>query len=122
KALVTGATGFLGHALSLELQKRGMAVTGLGRDANRGADLAARGIRFAQCDLTDARAVEAACAGQDYVLHCAALASPWGNYRDFYDANVVATRHVAAASRKAGVKRLVNVSSPSIYVEDRDRL
>jgi nucleoside-diphosphate-sugar epimerase len=122
KTLVTGATGFLGRALSLRLRKLGCDVTGLGRDPVRGAELASHGIRFLPCDLTNPDAVETVCAGQDYVFHCAALASPWGSYSDFFQANVIATRNVARASRKAGAQRMVFVSSPSIYVEDRDRL
>jgi nucleoside-diphosphate-sugar epimerase len=122
RALVTGATGFLGRALALRLKELGLEVTGLGRDRARGQSLVDAGVRFLPVDLGDADAVAAACAGHDQVVHCAALTSPWGRYPDFVTANVTATRHVIAASQKARVRRLVHVSSPSIYVDHRDRL
>jgi nucleoside-diphosphate-sugar epimerase len=123
RALVTGATGFLGAALALRLHKLGYDVTGLGRDLYRGRALAAEGPRFVSCDLGDYPAVAAAAAGHDWVFHCAALSSPWGNYEEFHQANVVATQHVVAAAREAGAARLIHVSTPSIYIDhQRDRL
>ena len=121
RVLVTGATGFLGGALCQRLHRLGFSVTATGRDAARGAALGG-GIRFVAADLADGDAAAALCAGQDYVVHCAALASPWGRYQDFHRANVVATRNIASASRRAGVRRMVHVSSPSIYMDHRDRV
>jgi nucleoside-diphosphate-sugar epimerase len=122
RALVTGATGFLGAALAARLRTLGFEVTGLGRDHARGQALAAAGVRFVACDLGDAAALTAACAGHDYVFHSGALSSPWGRWDDFYRANVTGTRHVVAASRAAGVRRLIHVSTPSLYIDHRDRL
>jgi nucleoside-diphosphate-sugar epimerase len=120
-ALVTGATGFLGAALAIRLHQLGYGVTGLGRDLYRGRALAAAGPRFVSCDLEDYGAVAAAAAGHDLVFHCAALSSPWGSYDQFHRANVVATQHVVAAARELGAARLIHVSTPSIYVDQRDR-
>ncbi|RYD32565.1 MAG: NAD-dependent epimerase/dehydratase family protein, partial [Verrucomicrobiaceae bacterium] len=83
--------------------------------------LARQGIRFLRLDLSGAEAVQAACAGQEYVFHCAARSSPWGRRTDFLRDNVQATANVAAACGKHGVRRLVHVSTPSIYFEERDR-
>jgi nucleoside-diphosphate-sugar epimerase len=121
RALVTGATGFLGAALAVRLHQLGYAVTGLGRDLYRGRALAASGPRFVSCDLADYTAVANAAAGHDWVFHCAALSSPWGSYDQFHRANVIATQNVVAATREAGAARLIHVSTPSIYVDDRDR-
>jgi nucleoside-diphosphate-sugar epimerase len=51
----------------------------------------------------------------DIVFHCAALSSPWGNYNSFYSANVMATQNVIDAMSLYNIKRLVHVSTPSIY-------
>ncbi|RYD28151.1 MAG: NAD(P)-dependent oxidoreductase, partial [Verrucomicrobiaceae bacterium] len=67
--MVTGATGFLGGALALRLRDMGWDVTGAGRNPAAGESLARQGIRFLRVDLTGAEAVEAACAGQEYVFH-----------------------------------------------------
>lgn len=122
KLLVTGATGFLGMKLALRLAQLGHSVTGTGRDAAKGALLERSGVRFLQADLADPQAMLAACAGQDCVFHSGALSSPWGEYRDFYTANVLGTRHVVEGSIRQKVGRLIHVSTPSLYFDYRHRL
>ncbi|MHA7964265.1 NAD-dependent epimerase/dehydratase family protein [Paenibacillus sp. CAU 1782] len=123
KALVTGATGFLGQHACTTLQSRGWEVTGLGRNTAAGSRLEAKGITFVHGDLRDETAVALACAGQDAVFHCGALSSPWGRYRDFHSVNVDGTKHVVQGCRKHGVHRLIHISTPSIYFDNkRDRL
>lgn len=122
KALVTGATGFLGQHVCMRLSRMGWKVTGLGRNESAGAKLEEQGIRFVRADLRDEESVVRACAGQEAVFHCGALSSPWGPYRDFEAANVDGTRHVAAGCLKHDVRRLIHISTPSIYFDNRDRL
>ncbi|QMV39804.1 NAD-dependent epimerase/dehydratase family protein [Cohnella cholangitidis] len=122
KALVTGATGFLGRATAIRLAELGWDVTGLGRDGHAGRLLTAQGVSFLQADLLDKEKMAAACADQDFVIHCAALSSPWGRYRDFYATNVTGTEHVVSGCISHGVKRLVHVSTPSVYFDYTDRL
>ncbi|UVI32684.1 NAD-dependent epimerase/dehydratase family protein [Paenibacillus spongiae] len=122
RALVTGGTGFLGGHLARRLREDGWDVTGTGRNTQAGKALAADGIRFQAVDLRDRHAVIDACSMIDTVFHCAALSSPWGRYRDFYASNVEATRHLIEACRQQGVRRLVNVSTPSLYFDFTDRL
>jgi nucleoside-diphosphate-sugar epimerase len=55
------------------------------------------------------------------VVHCAALAAPWGPRPAFTLANVVATEAIVAACLEAGVARLVHLSSPSLYMGAGDR-
>jgi len=120
-ALVTGATGFLGQHVCLRLQRMGWNVTGLGRNEAAGLALASQGIRFVQADLQDEDAVVRACSGQDIVFHCGALSSLWGPYRSFHAANVEGTRNIVAGSQKHGVRRLIHISTPSIYFRYKDR-
>ncbi|RXZ83114.1 NAD-dependent epimerase/dehydratase family protein [Paenibacillaceae bacterium] len=121
KALVTGGTGFLGGSLAYKLRDEGWEVAAVGRNAGTGKRLENDGIRFVQADLRDQDTVREACAGVDTVFHCAALSSPWGTYREFYGHNVEATRHVIDGCLQHGVRRLVNVSTPSIYCTNEDR-
>jgi len=115
KALVTGATGFLGGALTRRLHSMGWDVTALGRNPLRLNELEDEGIRPLWADITKRDDLLAACKNQEVVFHCAALPSPWGNYEKFYQANVIGTRNVVQACLKNNVKRLVHVSTPSIY-------
>ncbi|MBA4493398.1 NAD-dependent epimerase/dehydratase family protein [Paenactinomyces guangxiensis] len=122
KALVTGATGFLGQALALRLRKMGWLVTGTGRNLAIGEKLKKAGVLFIPGDLSRPEQIIPLCEGQEIVFHCGALSSPWGPYRLFYESNVLGTRHVIEGCQKVGVKRLVHVSTPSIYFQFKDRI
>jgi nucleoside-diphosphate-sugar epimerase len=115
KTLITGATGFLGGALARRLHCMGWDVTALGRNASKLDHLESEGIRTLQLDLKDKNAMAAACKDTEIVFHCAALPSPWGNFEMFYQANVIGTRNVIRGCEEQKVKRLVYVSTPSLY-------
>ena len=56
------------------------------------------------------------------MVHAGALSSAWGPWKAFYQANVVGTQNVLELCREYAVKRLVYVSSPSIYAAGKDQL
>jgi nucleoside-diphosphate-sugar epimerase len=122
KVLVTGATGFLGKALARRLQLSGDEVTALGRNPAVLAALEQEGMHSCCADLSDAEAIKAACQGQEVVFHSGALSSAWGPARLFYQANVLGTQNVIAGCEAAGVRRLVYVSTPSIYFRFKSRM
>lgn len=115
KALVTGATGFLGRHTARRLVKLGWEVYGLGRSLKSGEQLEREGAVFVKADLRNPEVVSLACKGMDVVFHCAALSSPWGRYSEFYECNVEGTRHITEACLHHGVERLIHISTPSIY-------
>ena len=127
KVLLTGATGFLGGYVIKELAGHGgYEVIAVGRNEARGAALEAEHdfVRFARADLTDEAKMQALFeeVKPDYVIHTGALSSAWGKYEDFYQANVKATVIIGGLCIKYGVKRMVYISSPSVYTAKRDRL
>ncbi len=115
RVLVTGATGFLGMKVAKRLSLMGFEVIGTGRNEKIGKELAQNGIRFIRGALEDRDHIVALCHDQDYVIHCGALSSPWGKYKEFYQANVVGTQNVIEGCLKWNVNRLIHVSTPSIY-------
>ncbi|MDV6330631.1 NAD-dependent epimerase/dehydratase family protein [Asticcacaulis sp. 201] len=119
KVLVTGATGGLGKALVAGLIAAGYAVRATGR--RDGQALRDMGADYIQADLTEA-ALNPLVSGIDGVFHAAALSSPWGRDRDFQAINVDVTRNLLAAARRAGCRRFIFVSSPSVYARERDQL
>lgn len=118
KALVTGGGGFLGGAIVKALLDRGDTV----KTIQRGnypflKDLGAETI---QGDLTKPDDINAAAVGCDVVFHVAAKAGVWGNYDDYYQANVVATRNVLQACRVNKVNNLVYTSTPSVVFDGKN--
>ena len=71
RVLVVGATGALGRPVVRGLLERGVAVRGLSRHPERGADLAGLGAEMVVGDLTDAASLQRALAGCTRVLACA---------------------------------------------------
>lgn len=120
KVLVTGATGFLGKYLIEELLNNDYEVVAQGRKENVLSDIKEKyNAQILKCSLDEIKNVELKV---DYVIHAAALSTVWGKWEDFYNSNVVGTENVIDFCKKNNVKRLVYVSSPSIYSAKCDRL
>jgi nucleoside-diphosphate-sugar epimerase len=117
KALVTGGGGFLGRYIVEQLLARGGSVTVFARGDY--AELEQIGARTVRGDVQDAQAIKRACAGQDVVLHVAAVAGMAGRWESFYGPNVVGTQNVIAACQAQNVSRLVYTSSPSVVFDNR---
>jgi nucleoside-diphosphate-sugar epimerase len=75
------------------------------------------GVRFLPIDLEQGQQMADAMQGHETVFHCAALSSQWGAARLFEKANVLGTANVLAASKRAQVRRVVFVSSTSVYFD-----
>jgi len=118
KALVTGGGGFLGGVIVRMLRERGDEVVSLSRGSY--PELARLGVEQRSGDIGDRDAVARAASGCDIVFHVAAKAGIWGDYADFYRANVTGTENVIAACRQNGILRLVHTSSPSVVFDGRD--
>lgn len=121
KVLITGGTGFLGQALARRLHAMSYQVTVTGRKEAIGNKLAKEGIQFLKANLEDEGAMIQAVNEMDYVFHCGAFSSPWGDYEDFYQTNVIGTENVIEACMRHQVKRLIHVSTPSLYFGRKDR-
>lgn len=110
KALVTGATGFVGSHLVETLRRRGHAVTALVRSPGKASALAALGVRQVAGDLHTPAALAEAVEGQDVIFHVAGLVAA-RNEAEFFRANRDGTANVVAAAAARGAGRLVLVSS-----------
>src|SRR5258708_3436861 len=116
RALVTGANGFIGAALTHRLLRDGVAVRAMCRSASNGAALAQAGAEVVEGDIQNAEVTRQYAAGCDVVFHVAAAGK--GSWAHQHAVNVVGTRHVAEAAYKAGAQRLVHVSSVAVYGYD----
>ena len=112
KALVTGATGFVGSAVVRKLLAAGYAVRALARSGSPRFHLDGLDLEFVEGDIRDASSLRQAISGVRYVLHVAADYRLWARDRnEIYTANVEGTRNVMQEARRAGVERIVHTSS-----------
>jgi len=115
RALVTGATGFLGSHIAERLVARGDEVRALVRSSSDTAFLQKLGVELVTGDVTDPQSLAPAMAGMEVVYHAAARVADWGPWRDFERVTVDGTRNVLNATIQAGVPRLLHVSTDGVY-------
>jgi UDP-glucose 4-epimerase len=111
--LVTGGTGFVGRHLVDALAARGDAVRVLTR--HRPTSASHPSVEHFAGDLTDRAAIDRAVHGAHTVVHLAALVGDAAHPDDLATVNVRASADVAAAARRAGVRRFVHMSSGGVY-------
>lgn len=123
KILVTGATGFLGSRTIEKLahESEVMKIIAAGRKKKSIHAVNHSKIEYRLGDLTDADYVESIVSEVDYVVNCASLSSPFGDYEEFVKANVDTQRLLIKYSEKFGVQRFVYISTPAIYNEFSDK-
>jgi NADH dehydrogenase len=109
KVLVTGGTGFVGPKVVDALRRQGHDVRALVRTAERGAQLAARGVELALGDVTDASSLRAATEGCSHVVHLVAIIT--GRPAEFGRVMTQGTMNLVAAAQAAGVERFVLMSA-----------
>ncbi len=119
RILITGASGFIGGRFAADALSRGLEVRCCGRNTQAMHWLASRGAECLSGDLLDADFTRRASRDCEAIVHCAGAVGTWGSYRHFHDANVRATENVLAAAGSNGTRRLVHLSSPSIYFDGK---
>jgi len=111
RALVTGATGFIGAHVARHLRDAGHEVQGLVRPGGTSADALPGGVSPVIGDVRDADAVARAAQGVDAIFHAAALYSlSRRRAAAVRSVNVDGTRVVIDVARASGA-RLVHTSS-----------
>ena len=112
KALVTGATGFVGAAVARALLDARWQVRALARKGSDRRNLQGLDVEVCEGDLNDVDSLLRAAEGCEGLFHVAAdyrLGAP--DPAQLYRANVEGTRNVLDAARRTGVQRIVYTSS-----------
>ncbi len=108
RVAITGATGFVGSHLLERLRGRDVACLARSPQALAGSE-----CRVIEGTIADTAALEALVAGADIVFHAAGLIAARSE-AEFLAVNRDGTMAVSEACRRAGVARLVYVSSLAV--------
>jgi UDP-glucose 4-epimerase len=111
---VTGATGFLGRYICNALVDRGARVVGTLRSPHRDPDLSAKGVVLRPADLVDTASLRSVFEEVEAVVANAGLIAAQQT-SNFVRINVDGMRNLLEAVVEANVRRLIVVSTVSIY-------
>lgn len=119
KVLVTGGTGFIGgHLVERLVMNYGADVHVLVRNFARAPRIARFPVKMIHGDVTDLTAVRKAMEGCEIVFHCAY--GNMGRPAQQREVNVKGTENVLKAALEHNVKRVVHVSTISVYGQTKD--
>src|SRR5690348_12117595 len=111
RVLVTGGTGVVGESAVTALLQHGHAINLLSRHADRDADAWAHGVTPFEGDITDPSTLASAAAGCDAVVHLVGIVDESPPEVSFQRINVEGTENVVREAERAGVRRIVYMSS-----------
>ena len=112
RVVVTGATGFIGSAVTRALLRRGVEVVALIEPGAVTSNLDGLAVERREVDVTDERQLDGVFDGTRYCFHLAAKFGFWApDPSSFSTVNVHGTRHVVRRAAEAGVERIVYTST-----------
>ena len=118
RVLVTGGAGFIGSHLVETLVDLGKEVVVFDKLSTGSEQNVPSGVTFTMGDVRDPAQIAEAATGADLIFHLAANANGTVSVNDprfDFETNALGTFNVADAALQAGVKRLVYLSSASVY-------
>src|SRR5215467_14669290 len=112
KALVTGASGFVGGAVARTLVQAGIDVRVIARRGSDPHNYARLSVEAVDGDLRDRNSLRTALAGCQHLYHVAAHYALWAKDPSiFYEVNVTGTKNLLEAARDVGTERIVYCST-----------
>jgi nucleoside-diphosphate-sugar epimerase len=116
KALVTGATGFLGQHLCQQLQQQGWQVYALCRSVEKGKDLV-KGIHVVIGDILSPTKFENKLPDNiDAIFHTAASTNTWFKNNVMQtETNLAGTQNMLELALRHKVHRFIHISSVVVY-------
>ncbi len=121
--LLTGATGGLGYRTIEKLiaNQDIERIIATGRTIKPTHFIENSKVKYELGSLEDIEFTQILVGQVDCIIHAAALSSPWGRYEEFENANVQSMKNLLTAAKKTGIKRFLYISTPSVYVDFKNR-
>lgn len=113
--LVTGMTGTLGSRVARRFLEEVREVRGLYRSQEQANKHSLNGVIPVIGELCNPPSLLAALQGVDLLIHCAAYLGDDPDLAE--EANVTGVKHLADAATNACVKRIIHISTTSVYGE-----
>jgi len=113
--LVTGAGGCVGHLVVEELVKEGRAVVAADLPGSQFPSLESGNVRVLPGDLTDTNYIESITEGVTRIINTAAIVDIAMDFKALEGVNLQAVKNLYTAAKKAGVTKMVQFSSCSVY-------
>ena len=115
KTLITGATGFVGAAVSRELLKKGHKVKALVRQSSVLDNLKNLDVEIVQGDLKDKDSLKRCLKDCKYLFHVAADYRLWvPKPKEIYENNVTGTENLMEEALSLGIEKIVYTSSVAV--------
>ncbi len=115
RIFITGASGYIGSALSRLWIDQGHEVHALVRPTSDRRELEALGVQCHVGDITDPDSLREAMSRSDWVVHAAAMIDPRGGPEEMRRANVLGSDTVAGTAFEVGVGRFLSISSMAYF-------
>lgn len=113
--LVTGATGFIGSRVALELAKAGARIRALVRNPAKAGVLGDAGISTVAGDMAEPASIAGAVRGCQAVFHFAGTTNEFKPRAHFERVNLDGTRLLAEAALREGIERFIHISTVWVY-------
>ena len=113
--LITGGNGLLGRHLVAALEGRGDRPSVLALPGEDTTLLEQRGVTVFRGDITRPHTLTETLDAADAVVHLAGMMGVWRPAEDYHAVNVTGTENVCRVALSVGVRRVVHVSSWTVY-------
>lgn len=115
RIFITGATGYIGSALSRLWAGQGHELHALVRPSSDRQELDALGVQCHVGDITRAHSLREGISGSDWVVHAAAMIDPRGGPEEMRRVNVLGSDTVAGTAFELGIDRFLSISSMAYF-------
>jgi 2-alkyl-3-oxoalkanoate reductase len=115
RVYLTGGTGLLGTHIAEQVSAEDAPLRALTRPTSDRSYLDKLGVETHEGDILDVDSMVAGMRGCEAVVHAASPTGRWGPPALFEANTVRGTENVIAAMEKAGVRRLVHISTISVH-------
>jgi 2-alkyl-3-oxoalkanoate reductase len=124
KVLLTGATGFLGYRTLEKLVSLDYitSIVATGRILPEYRKIESNKVIYKLGNLEEKDFVTSLVEGIDIIINTVSLSSPWGKASDFFLANIQTQANLIQASKIYGIKKIIYISSPSVYFDGTNKI